>query len=188
MSAEPDIDKIHAARKPPSETPDQKTEEEVREAKQKAPSAPSATIREAESHKGHLEALNGQIIHHKGECEHCRKELEAVRISHEQAVAQKHRFEKECVYLRATISAPTLTTISGTAMLVAGGIALGFAGCWPKLEDWLKYLLAGCGGTAQVCGLVLTILSYCIGPSKTDLLIISSEDKITPTLPLDSSR
>ena len=152
-----DIENIKPPIEIPSNEPDEKTKSEKAQYERKA----MTPARRAEiDHDKHIESLNSQVDHHKDECEKYRLEICTLRELLDAERKESRTLSEDCVRLRERGWAAGWMGIWGSIMVVVGGVALGFAGCWPELTTLLKYCLAGGGVATSVCGLVLTILSH----------------------------
>jgi hypothetical protein len=155
-----DVESIQGPDQSPSETADPKTtaEEEVYKSKALTPAQVAQ-----KSHADHLKTLQNHIDHHQESCRFCHEErrLLQVRIETEKDCAANLRIN--CAQLREIAWSVRWMNLLGNSMVVGGGVCFGVAGCWPAMEDHLKYGLASGGIAAGVCGLAITILAACTG-------------------------
>jgi len=168
MSSNPlsadDLEAIKPPEREPAEQPDLKTE-----AEQKAHRRPSrtATERADDSHRDHLETLNGHIDHHKGVCEVQKLELAELRGQLTSERERSGELTSRCAQLETMAqSTNCLTTLTLIAIAVGGGL-LSYAGATPDLGNIEKAACVATGATAIVFGVILSLAALYIGtPSR----------------------
>jgi hypothetical protein len=115
------------------------------------------------SHADHLKTLYDHIAHHHDECKLCRNEKTQLQVRHEAEKERAENFRNECTRLQILAWAVGWMMWIGNGMVALGSIAVGNAGCWPSMPDFLRYSLGAGGTTTALCGVVLTTLAFVCG-------------------------